>query len=108
MPTKKETVSQEEKIWAAVSYLWVFSIVALAARKDNDFIRFHANQGALLFVISLPLCFIPVIGWLANILIAIVAIIGILKSLQGEKWPLPVMPDAAKQFGDWVIKTLKL
>ena len=95
-------------MWAAASYLWVISLVALAARKDNDFVRFHASQGALLFVVSLVLMFIPGIGWLLNVALGVIAIIGIIKAIQGIRWPLPVGADIAKRFGDWIMATLKL
>ena len=104
----KQTVSSEDKVWGAVGYLWILSLVALAARKNNDFIRFHASQGALLFAISLALMLIPGIGWFINLLVAIVAIVGIIKALQGERWPAPLVGGMAKQFGDWIIKTAKL
>ncbi|MEI6288158.1 MAG: hypothetical protein WCP18_01040 [bacterium] len=103
MPTEK--ISQEQKIWGAVSYLWVFSIVALASRKKDEYIRFHANQGAFLFVASIPLMFIPMLGWL---LVGIIAIVGIINALQGEKWELPLVGEMPKQLGDWIIKTIKL
>ena len=104
----KQPVSSEDKVWGAVGYLWILSLVALAARKNNDFIRFHASQGALLFAISLALMLIPGIGWFINLLVAIVAIVGIIKALQGERWAVPVVGGMAKQFGDWIIKTAKL
>ncbi|OGY50518.1 MAG: hypothetical protein A3J59_02800 [Candidatus Buchananbacteria bacterium RIFCSPHIGHO2_02_FULL_56_16] len=104
----KQPVSSEDKVWGAVGYLWILSLIALAARKNNDFIRFHASQGALLFAISVVLMLIPGIGWFINLLVAIVAIVGIIKALQGERWPVPVVGGMAKQFGDWIIKTAKL
>lgn len=103
--TKK--ITSEEKIWGAVSYLWILSIVALAARKNNDYIRFHANQGFLLFILSLFFWF-PILGWVLAVLVTITAIVGILKSLQGEKWQLPVLAKQAEKIGDWLIKTIKL
>lgn len=103
--TKK--ITQEEKIWGALSYVWILSIVALAARKNNEYVRFHANQGFLLFILSLFFWF-PVLGWLLAVVVTIMAIVGILKSLQGEEWPLPVLAASAKQVGDWFIKTIKL
>jgi uncharacterized membrane protein len=106
--TEVKSINTEEKIWAAVSYLWVLSLVVLAARKKNDFIRFHANQGALMFILSLIFFFIPVLGWLANLLLAIAGIIGIIRALQGEQWEVPVIGGFAKNFGDWIVKTLKL
>lgn len=100
--------NSEERIWGAVGYLWVLSLVALAARKNNEYVKFHASQGALLALLSIVFMFIPVLGWLANILIAIAAIVGIIKSLQGEKWELPIVGTMAQSFGTWIIKTAKL
>ena len=104
----KQPVSSEDKVWGAVGYLWILSLVALAARKNNYFILFHASQGALLFVVSLVLMFIPGIGWLLNVALGVIAIIGIIKAIQGIRWPLPVGADIAKRFGDWIMATLKL
>lgn len=101
-------VSQEDKIWGVVGYLWILSFVALAARKNNDFVRFHASQGALLFVISVVLMFVPMLGWLLNVLVLIAAVIGLFKAAQGEKWQVPVIGNLAKNFGDWIIVKLKL
>ncbi len=106
--TKKPIDSQEKKIWAAVGYLWILSLVALAARKDNEYVRFHASQGALMCAISVPCIFIPVIGWMINLVLGVISIVGIIKALQGEKWEIPVIGGMAKNFGDWIIKTLKL
>lgn len=102
----KSKLTQEEKIWGAVSYIWVVSIIALASKKNDEYIRFHASQGALLFVCSL-FSWIPVIGWLLGLAVAILAIIGIIKALQGEQWEIPVIGQTAKKFGDWIIATLK-
>jgi len=106
MPTTN--LSSEQKIWGAISYLWILSLVALAARKKDDYIRFHANQGVLIFAVSLFLMFIPMLGWLLNVLLGITAIVAIIKALQGERWELPIASDVAVKFGNWVVKTLKL
>jgi uncharacterized membrane protein len=108
MAETKKIDPSEKKVWAAVGYLWILSLVALAARKDNDFVRFHASQGVLLFVFSIVFMFIPVLGWLLNIVVAVAAIMGIIKALQGERWELPVVGDWAKKLGKWIIATLKL
>lgn len=108
MPTKKISGSDESRLWAAASYLWIISIVVLAARKNDAFARFHANQGALLFIISIPMCFIPIIGWLINLIIGILSIIGIIKAITGEKWELPLLSGVATKFGEWAVKTFKL
>lgn len=103
--TKK--IPQDDRVWGVLSYLWVLSIVALAMKKNNDYVRFHANQGALLFVISLA-GIIPGIGQLLGLVVFIVAIICIIKAYNGEKWPIPIFAKQAKEFGGWVVKTLKL
>ncbi len=100
--------SSEEKIWAAISYLWILSLVALAARKNNDYVRFHASQGAFLFVLSLVFLLTGPFAMFLNFIVGIVAIVGIYKAWIGEKWELPVVGNWAKKLGDWVIKTLKL
>lgn len=103
--TKK--ISQDDKVWGVLSYLWILSIVALAMKKDNDYVRFHANQGALLFVISL-VGIIPMLGQLVGLIVLIVAIVCIIKAYSGEKWPIPIFAKQAKEFGGWVVKTLNL
>jgi uncharacterized membrane protein len=106
MPEKK-SVSQDEKIWGALSYFWIFSIIALALKKNNSFIKFHANQGVLLFLLSFVVI-IPMLGWLVLLLICILAIIALIKAYNGEKWELPILSGVAQELGDWLIKTLKL
>lgn len=102
------TVTSEQKVWGAVSYLWILSLVALAARQNNEYIRFHANQGVFLFLVSVVAMILGPIGMIVNIVILIAAIMGIVKSLQGMKWELPGVGGLAKGLGDWIVKTLKL
>lgn len=111
--TKKEKKAStmptsEQKVWGAVGYLWILSLVVLAARKNNDYIRFHANQGVFLFLISVVVMILGPIGMMVNIVILIASIMGIIKSLQGTKWELPGVAGLAKSLGDWIVKTLKL
>ena len=104
----KTNVSQDQKFMAAAGYLWILSVIVLAVKKNDAYVRFHASQGALIFVCSFILMFIPMLGWFLNLLLAIAAIVGIIKALRGEEWALPVGADLAAKFGDWVVKTLKL
>lgn len=104
MPEEK-SIAQDDKIWGLLSYLWVVSFIALAMKKNNAYVRFHASQGALLCVISLA-GLIPVLGQIIAVIVMIFAIIGMIKAYNGEKWPLPVIGKQAKEFGDWLVKTL--
>ena len=49
-------------------------------------------------------------NWLHWIImgILILAVIGMIKAYNGEKWELPILSGAAKDFGDWLIKTFKI
>jgi len=106
--SNNQITKQEEKIWSAISYLWILSLVVLAARKNNNYIRFHANQGLLLFVLSLVFFITGPFVMILNLILGIITIFGIIKALQGERWELPVVGSFAKSLGDWVVKTLKI
>lgn len=106
--TKPQIDQTEKKVWAAISYLWILSLVALAARKDNEYVRFHASQGTLLFLASILFLLTGPLAMILNLIVAIAAIIGIIKALKGEKWELPVVGGLANSLGNWIIKTLKL
>ena len=100
--------TREDRLWAAASYIWFVSVIALAARHKNAFIRFHANQGLLLFVVSLVASLIPLIGQIAQVILFVIAVIGIIQALSGKEWQLPVFADKAVQLGDWLIRFFKL
>jgi len=102
----KTNVSSDQKFMAAIGYLWILSVIVLAVKKNDRYVRFHASQGALLFVVSF-LWWIPVLGWLLGLAVLIASVVGIIKALQGEEWALPVGAEIAAKFGDGVIKTLK-
>lgn len=101
-------ITSEQKVWGAVSYLWILSLVALAARKNSPYVRFHANQGVLLFLVSVVSMVLGPIGVLVNVVVAVAAIMGIIKSLQGQKWELPGVSGIAQNLGNWIVKILKL
>lgn len=86
----------------------VSGIVLFVIEKENKFVRFHALQSILvsgaLFVASVILVWIPVLGWLLLMLLQLAAlaawIICMVKAFQKEAFRLPVVGDiAAKQVG---------
>ncbi|MBE5785501.1 MAG: hypothetical protein E7330_06830 [Clostridiales bacterium] len=93
------------KVMGILSYIWILWIVPLFAAKDSQFARFHANQGLLLWIVSvvmgiigIVLGFIPVvgtvikiIGWIVNVATLVLAIIGIINAVKGEMKPLPLI-----------------
>ena len=90
-----QQVSQDSKLFGALSYLWLLSVVMLILKKDDEFVRFHAKQGTVIFVASIILWFIPIIGWLMQIAVLVGVVIGFLKAYSGERFKMPVVGDLA-------------
>ena len=90
-----EQLSNDSKLFAALSYLWLLSVVMLVLKKDDEFVKFHAKQGTVIFVASIILWFIPILGWLLQIAVLIAVVIGFLKAYSGERFKLPVIGDLA-------------
>lgn len=93
-------ISKNDKILASVSYLWIFCLIPLFFGKRSEFVKFHARQGMVLlicwFVVSI-LTWLPIIGQLAVLVLLIVSIIGIVKTMKGEEWEIPVLGKYARQ-----------
>ncbi|MEO0108039.1 MAG: DUF4870 domain-containing protein [candidate division WOR-3 bacterium] len=84
-------------VW--LSYVWLLFLVPLLSMKDNNFAKFHAKQGLVMFgyevVISIVASIIPFLGWfiigpICGLVMLVLSIIGIVKSLQGEYWKAPL------------------
>jgi len=99
-PTKKS----DDNLVAAVSYLWILSIVILLVKKDSDYVTFHARQGLVLFgasivlgIISIPLFFLVFLIWLLQVVILVAVIIGFIQALSGKRYKMPVVGDIAEK-----------
>lgn len=94
------TGAPDSKLMAALSYLWILSIIMLAIKKDDDFVKFHAKQGLVIFIFSLIgiIPFLWFISWLIWIITVILVIIGFIKAYNGERFKIPVVGDIANKF----------
>ena len=107
MNNSKTALGVDENIEGLLCYVlgFITGILFLILEKDNKFVRFHAMQSIatflIIFVISMVIGFIPVIGWLLSPLIGLVALILWLllmfKAYKGEKYKLPIAGDFAEQ-----------
>ncbi len=89
---------ESNKLMAAISYIWILFLVPLFAAKDDAFARYHANQGLVLFLVSIALGIIAIIPFIGAIISAIGGIVtfvfmilGIINALKGEMKPLPLI-----------------
>jgi len=105
MPEEKKQITdkdiEENKAVAALSYVWVLCLIPLLTKKKSKFAQFHAKQGLVLFIIEIIGTFIfwiPLIGWVLGIVLLVVAIMGVLKALNGEWWKIPYIYDWSKKF----------
>lgn len=98
----------DNKVIAAIGYISILCLIPLMMAKESPFAQFHAKQGLVLFIVEVIvfflngiLAFIPVLGWLVAVVINLgvlaLALLGIYKALQGEKWEMPLLGSYAKQ-----------
>ncbi len=84
---------------AALAYVLLLFIVPMS-KKDSDFCQFHAKQGIVLFVAWVIVSFcawIPFVGWAAWLSLLLVNVMAIVKTLNGERWELPILGKYAEQ-----------
>ncbi len=98
---KKEKVSP----LALLSYIGILCLIPLLVEKQDEFVKFHAKQGLVLFICELGTMLIswfPVIGWLFGfffwILWVVLSITGIINVASGKKTPLPIIGQFADRF----------
>jgi len=104
---EKTSTGLQENIAGLLCYVlgWVTGIIFLFIEKENKFVRFHAVQSIVVFgvlsIIAIVLNWIPVIGWILNSIVGLVAfilwVVLIYKAYKGEKYKLPVAGDFAEK-----------
>ena len=104
----------DSNLAAALAYLLGFlsGILFLAIEKDSRFVRFHALQSTMVFLVTFvatvltnTLWAIPLIGWLISILLnmllvpltLILWLFLMFKAYSGERFKLPILGDLAEQ-----------
>ena len=101
-PSQVPAKSSDQNLMAAISYLWIVSIIILLIRKDNEYVQFHAKQGTVLFaiwailsVIGMTLWFLSPVIAIINLVILVAVILGFIKAYSGERYRLPLVADLA-------------
>lgn len=94
----------DSNILAAISYLWILSIVMLFVKKDDDFVVFHAKQGTVLFgawavvaIVGIPFLFLGPLILLIDLVIFIAVIIGFIQAISGKRYKMPVVSNLAEK-----------
>lgn len=85
------------RVMAALSYVWIVSLIMLLLKKNSPYVQFHAKQGFVLWVASIIFWFIPVIGWLLNLIVLIFVVVGFVQALNGNTWKAPLISELAEK-----------
>lgn len=96
----KDNDVEENKTVAALSYAWILCLVPLLGKRDSKFAQFHAKQGLILFGIELVasmFVWFPFFGQLFMLMLTVVAVMGIIKALNGEWWEVPYVYEWSKK-----------
>lgn len=99
------TSVSDDKVYAALSYLWILSLFPLLMKRDRPFVQYHAKQGFLLFlgeVVVSVVGMVPVLGWFVGfvgwIAAVVLSILGLVAALSGREWEMPVLGAYAKKW----------
>lgn len=104
MDEKQHDINQN-RLYAALSYLWILCFVPVIWRHNSHFAIHHARQGIMLLLVEffglLIKWFIPFFGYflsmLIGFLVAILVLFGIINALDGKYWQMPILGHYAKK-----------
>ena len=88
--TPTSTAGEPNKGIAIISY-FLFFLPYLTGHIIDKFVMFHANQALILTIAWFALTFIPILGWLLNIVVFIFWIMGIVSAANSQTKPLPII-----------------
>lgn len=94
----------DTKIISAVGYLGILCLLPLLLKKEDAFAQHHGKQGLVLLICWVALSLVswfPILGWMVGLFggmaLIVLMILGILKSLAGEMWVMPILGKYAEQ-----------
>lgn len=89
----------DENVAGALCYAfgWITGLIFLVTEKKNSFVRFHAMQSIVVFLVLQVLGFIPLLNLIVFPLILILWIFLMFKAYKGERFKLPVIGDFAEE-----------
>ena len=95
--------NQNKTLMGILSYLGVLVIIPYLVAKNNSFVKFHIKQGLILLIIEVAMWFLGMVFWplvfiiwVVNLVVFILAIIGIINVTQGNEKKLPLVGAYAK------------
>ena len=106
-PTQTPVQSQihDNTLMGILSYIGPLVFIPFVTSKNDPFVKFHINQGLVvfsieiaLFIITLVMPFLYMIAQLVNLGALVLSILGIINVVQKKETPLPVVGSFSKYF----------
>lgn len=96
---ERSSTGLDENVAGFFCYLlgFITGIVFLVVEKKSSFVKFHARQSTITFLIVLALSWIPVIGFVFWILGIFLWLLLMIKALQGKRYSLPIVGKLAAE-----------
>lgn len=99
--------NKDNALMAAVSCIPLIGLVMFFVERKDLFVRYHATQFGILFIVSLamgPLAAVPVLNVIIACLspllflaLVVLTVVGALKAYKGERYDVPVVSKFALQ-----------
>lgn len=103
MNPEEPTVVEKNTFMAILSYIGPLVIIPFLTAKDDPFVYFHIRQGLMLFIAEVALWFLMATFWflfpiwqIINLVIFVLAVIGIINAIGGKEKELPIVGKYAK------------
>lgn len=102
----EETSKKGQKnILAIISYIGILCLIPILTKEKNEFVKFHAKQGLVLFIsevitwiVFVNILYFSFLGDLFGLLWVVLSIIGITNVLNNKKKEIPFVGKFAKKF----------
>jgi uncharacterized membrane protein len=95
-----EQVTPKDRLFAAISYIWILSLVSLFLVRENEYVQFHAKQGVILFIawsLGWLVFWVPLAGQVFMLALLVASITGVYKAWKGERFVLPIVSKFAER-----------
>ncbi len=91
-------ISDNEKLWSALAYLWLAVFIPFLFKRDSEFVKFHTRQGLVVLGGGLiVMLLLPLVGWVISFLFSLRGLVAV---WQGEEFELPGVK--------WVLEKIKI
>ena len=91
----------QSKLVAILSYItligWIIALI-LNMNKKTELGSFHIRQALLLVILNIVLWWIPVIGWILQVVVLVLWVMGLVYAVQGQMKEIPLIGKYAQQW----------